>query len=271
MPVKDTIQSRRGSSAQWSAANPILADGEIGYDSTTKQMKVGDGVTAWNSLAYVTPSLETANTFAAAQTIEYGVIIADQASGVASWSIYKNDGVGELNIKDDVNSRIHMQLSPAATNATAKTTHYCKNDFTQEVAFKTTVVAEDSMTCRYGLQIADVSGVNIGVSQWLIYKNSGTGNPLLLRDLVNSRTQVSLTPGATDSTSLTEIYSRLAVVASASFYGSVFLAIRTIATLPSAASSTGERYQVSNSPTVGYRIAFSNGSAWYYEGTAVAV
>ncbi len=52
MPVKDTIQSRRGSSAQWSAANPILADGEIGYDSTTKQMKVGDGVTAWNALAY---------------------------------------------------------------------------------------------------------------------------------------------------------------------------------------------------------------------------
>jgi hypothetical protein len=53
MPVKDTIQSRRGSSAQWSAANPILADGEIGYDSTTKQMKVGDGVTAWNALGYV--------------------------------------------------------------------------------------------------------------------------------------------------------------------------------------------------------------------------
>ncbi len=52
MPVKDTIQSRRGSSAQWSAANPILADGEIGYDSTTKQMKIGDGVTAWNALQY---------------------------------------------------------------------------------------------------------------------------------------------------------------------------------------------------------------------------
>jgi len=52
MPVKDTIQSRRGSTAQWSAANPILADGEIGYDSTTKQFKVGDGSTAWVSLAY---------------------------------------------------------------------------------------------------------------------------------------------------------------------------------------------------------------------------
>lgn len=52
MPVKDTIQSRRGSSAQWIAANPILADGEIGYDSTTKQIKIGDGTTAWNALAY---------------------------------------------------------------------------------------------------------------------------------------------------------------------------------------------------------------------------
>ena len=68
MPVKDTIQSRRGSSAQWSAANPILADGEIGYDSTTKQMKVGDGVTAWNALAYSTPGHIATNTVLANTT-----------------------------------------------------------------------------------------------------------------------------------------------------------------------------------------------------------
>jgi len=53
--------------------------------------------------------------------------------------------------------------------------------------------------------------------------------------------------------------------------GSVKLGIKTIATLPSAASSSGERYQVSDSATIANRIAFSNGSAWYYEGTAVAV
>jgi hypothetical protein len=49
------------------------------------------------------------------------------------------------------------------------------------------------------------------------------------------------------------------------------LGIRTIATLPSAASSSGDRFQVSNSATIANRIAFSNGTAWYYEGTAVAV
>lgn len=52
---------------------------------------------------------------------------------------------------------------------------------------------------------------------------------------------------------------------------SITLGIKTIATLPSAASSSGQRYQVSDSATIANRIAFSNGSAWYYEGTAVAV
>lgn len=64
---------------------------------------------------------------------------------------------------------------------------------------------------------------------------------------------------------------RITNTGATTFNGSVKLGIKTIATLPSAASSSGERYQVSDSATVANRIAFSNGSAWYYEGTAVAV
>lgn len=45
------IQFRRGTSTEWSNANPILSDGEIGYESDTKVIKFGDGATAWNSLA----------------------------------------------------------------------------------------------------------------------------------------------------------------------------------------------------------------------------
>lgn len=41
---------RRGTSAEWSAANPVLGDGEIGYEKATGRIKVGDGVTPWNSL-----------------------------------------------------------------------------------------------------------------------------------------------------------------------------------------------------------------------------
>lgn len=52
MPVQ--MQVRRGTAAAWSAANPTLASGEIGYETTTGFFKVGDGVTAWNTLAYAT-------------------------------------------------------------------------------------------------------------------------------------------------------------------------------------------------------------------------
>lgn len=43
---------RRGTAAQWTAANPILADGELALETDTKQIKIGDGVTAWTTLAY---------------------------------------------------------------------------------------------------------------------------------------------------------------------------------------------------------------------------
>ena len=49
MSVK--IQIRRGTATEWSNANPTLAAGELGYDSTNDILKVGDGVTAWGSLA----------------------------------------------------------------------------------------------------------------------------------------------------------------------------------------------------------------------------
>lgn len=50
--TKVTIKLRRGTSDKWSQLNPILGDGEIGIDQTTKLFKIGDGLTPWNELAY---------------------------------------------------------------------------------------------------------------------------------------------------------------------------------------------------------------------------
>lgn len=50
--MADKIQFRRDTSSNWSSANPVLSQGEIGLDLTTNQYKIGDGVTAWNSLPY---------------------------------------------------------------------------------------------------------------------------------------------------------------------------------------------------------------------------
>lgn len=41
---------RRGTAAQWTAANPVLAAGEPGAETDTGQLKLGDGTTAWSAL-----------------------------------------------------------------------------------------------------------------------------------------------------------------------------------------------------------------------------
>jgi len=46
------IQVKRGTASSWTSANTVLAAGEIGYETDTGKMKVGNGSTAWTSLGY---------------------------------------------------------------------------------------------------------------------------------------------------------------------------------------------------------------------------
>lgn len=53
------FQFRRDTAANWTANNPVLREGEYGYETdllgtASPQYKVGDGVTAWTLLAYIT-------------------------------------------------------------------------------------------------------------------------------------------------------------------------------------------------------------------------
>lgn len=56
------IQVRRDTAANWTAANPILSDGEIGLEKDTLKTKYGDGVTEWNSLSYASSNPDLSNT-----------------------------------------------------------------------------------------------------------------------------------------------------------------------------------------------------------------
>lgn len=46
------IQIRRDTAANWTTNNPILADGEMGYETDTRKRKMGNGLSAWNILPY---------------------------------------------------------------------------------------------------------------------------------------------------------------------------------------------------------------------------
>ena len=52
------MQQRRGTAAQWTAANPILAAGEIGFETDTSRFKMGNGTSAWSVLSYFANSAE---------------------------------------------------------------------------------------------------------------------------------------------------------------------------------------------------------------------
>ena len=46
------IQMRRGTTSEWNSADPILNEGEIGYNSTLTSFKIGDGTSIWSDLDY---------------------------------------------------------------------------------------------------------------------------------------------------------------------------------------------------------------------------
>lgn len=50
--AKVRLQHRRGTASQWVSVNPVLAAGEMGFETDTQRMKVGNGTQAWTALSY---------------------------------------------------------------------------------------------------------------------------------------------------------------------------------------------------------------------------
>ena len=46
------LQFRRGNASEWTAANTLLAEGEMGIELDTRLFKIGDGVKTWTDLSY---------------------------------------------------------------------------------------------------------------------------------------------------------------------------------------------------------------------------
>nr|DAJ69797.1 MAG TPA: hyaluronidase [Caudoviricetes sp.] len=57
--VKARLKHAVKPESTWTSENPVLKEGEVGYVKETGRYKVGDGKTAWNSLAWGQPSSHT--------------------------------------------------------------------------------------------------------------------------------------------------------------------------------------------------------------------
>lgn len=73
MPRARDIQFRTGTASQWAAANPVLDAGEPGFEGDTGKLKIGDGVSTWSALAYVSSGGGTSLTIATTEPKAAGV------------------------------------------------------------------------------------------------------------------------------------------------------------------------------------------------------
>ena len=137
--MANRIQLRRDGAQQWANVNPILAQGELGIELDTSRLKIGDGVTQWNSLKYERPleaDSNIANTLVkrdADGNFEAGAITASLIGNAATATRLANarnftltgDMSGSASFDGSANINITAEL-----NYQPGLPHYDENDLT---------------------------------------------------------------------------------------------------------------------------------------------
>ena len=124
------MQQRRGTAAQWTAANPVLAAGEIGFETDTSKFKMGNGSSVWSALQYFANAAELAAIIDGApdllntlneQAASHGDDPAFITTMAASLSEHSNDTTGVHGISNTANLALKADVTTEI--GTAITTH----------------------------------------------------------------------------------------------------------------------------------------------------
>ena len=114
--MADRIQIRRDTASDWTSVNPTLTSGELGLETDTGKMKVGDGSTAWTSLAYYFAGYLASPTFTG--TVTGPTINASTALQIGGVAVTSTPT--ELNLLDNVSGLVQADFTKlAAVDASA--------------------------------------------------------------------------------------------------------------------------------------------------------
>jgi hypothetical protein len=112
------MQQRRGTAAQWAAADPVLNVAEIGYESDTGKFKIGDGTNHWDDLNYFLDSVDQGGNI----TDYVPLTQKGAASGVAALDVDKNLVVPGASIHIEGATDNSFETTLTVTNPTADRT-----------------------------------------------------------------------------------------------------------------------------------------------------
>jgi hypothetical protein len=171
------IQLRRGTATQWTNANPTLAAGELGFETDTLKFKVGNGSTAWNSLAYATATAEGLDLKAnlAGPTFTGNVVLP-------STTTIGDVSATELGYLNNVTSAIQTQIDSKQATITGGATSITTSNLTANVV----VVSNASGK----IAVSSVTATELG------YLAGATSN---VQAQINTK-QATITGGATSIT-----------------------------------------------------------------------
>ena len=106
--MANRLQLRRGGAQEWANSNPTLAQGELGIELDTGRFKIGDGVSAWNTLRYERPVESISNT---ANTLVQRDADGNFAAGVITATLIGNSSTAarlsstrQITLSDDLSA-----------------------------------------------------------------------------------------------------------------------------------------------------------------------
>lgn len=112
------IQMRRGAATSWNATDPVLAEGEFGFDTTAGQLKIGNGTTSWTNLDY----LVTDGSLGTSLGDYIELVEKGSTSGVAELDSNRNLLVPNSSIIFEGSSADEYETTLTVTNPTADRT-----------------------------------------------------------------------------------------------------------------------------------------------------
>jgi hypothetical protein len=145
------IQVRRDSSADWTTINPVLSEGEIGFEVNTGKFKIGNGSSSWSSLDYFLDSSDLLSylTIASASST-----YLTQASASTTYQTkVANVDNAEIGYLNGVTSLIQTQIDSKLNKVDASVT---------------TATASASVVRNITLSTSNPTGGNDG-DIWMVY------------------------------------------------------------------------------------------------------
>lgn len=155
------MQQRRGTAAQWTDADPILASGEIGFESDTNQFKIGDGVNHWSDLSYFKNLQDLGG------SLDDYILLTEKG---------QPDGVAQL----DENGKIPSSQIPDLVGLDSEIASSVSNAISTEVTNRNTAIADaistevsDRNTAISDAISAEVTNRNTAISNAVTNLESG--------------------------------------------------------------------------------------------------